>query len=228
MKKGILYGLGVGPGDPELMTLKAVRLLRQADLIAVPDKGSGNKTALQIVSAHVEGKPLLYCPTPMTRDHSAWDACHEAIADRICQELDQGKTVAFITLGDPTVYSTYIYIHRKVAARGYQAELVPGVTSFCAAAAKLGQPLCENNQRLLIVPASCDLGDSLEIKASKVFMKAGSCIMELQDALRTSGDLERASLAENLGLEGERLLPHFGELTEPSGYFSVVLLPQED
>ena len=228
MEKGILYGVGVGPGDPELLTLKAVRLLQEADLIAVPDKGTGSSTALQIIGAHGAGKPLLFCPTPMTRDRSQWDACHEQIADRICAALDEGKKVVFITLGDPTVYSTYIYIHKKVAARGYRAELVPGVTSFCATAAKLGQPLCENDQRLLIVPASCDLQDSLDIRASKVFMKAGSCIMELQQALDESGDLERASLAENIGLEGERLLPHFGALTAPSGYFSVVLVPEKE
>ena len=108
MSKGTLYGLGVGPGDPELLTLKAVRILKEADVIAVPDKGSGEKTALHIVEAYIQGKPLLPCATPMVRDQQVLDAAHHRIADSICALLEEGKTVAFITLGDPTVYSTYM------------------------------------------------------------------------------------------------------------------------
>ena len=224
MEKGKLYGLGVGPGDPELLTVKAVRLLKEADIIAVPDKGSGNKTALQIVSQYVEGKELLYCATPMTRDRSLWDSYHEAIADKICALLDQGKMVAFITLGDPTVYSTYIYVHKKVAARGYDAQLVPGVPSFCAAAARLGISLCENKERLLIVPASCDLKDSLSIDANKVFMKAGSAIGTLQEQLKEAGLLDKASMVANCTMENEKVYPHFADMQQDSGYFSLVIL----
>ena len=223
---GKLYGLGVGPGDPELLTLKAVRLLEQADVVAVPDKGSGAKTALGIVKTHVEGKELLYCPTPMVRDKALLNRCYEEITDNICRLLDEGKNVSFITLGDPTIYSTYIYVHKKVVARGYEAELIPGVTSFCAVAARLGQSLCEGAERLLIVPASCALEDSMEIDANKVFMKAGSGILQLQEQLRASGQLEHASLVENCGMEGEQVWPHFADMTESSGYFSVVVVKE--
>ena len=111
MKKGILYGVGVGPGDPELLTKKAERILREADIVAVPDKGSGEKTALNIVRDVVADKQLLPCPTPMVRDKALLDRCYEKITDDLCALMDQGKTVAFITLGDPTVYSTYMYVH---------------------------------------------------------------------------------------------------------------------
>ena len=179
MTRGILYGLGVGPGDPELLTVKAARILREADVIAVPDKGSGEKTALNIVKDYVEGKPLLPCITPMVRDQQVLDAAHDEIADRICALLDEGKTVAFITLGDPTVYATYLYIHRRVLERGYEAVLVPGVPSFCAVAARLNTSLCERSERLLIVPASHkDVDDCLEVDANLVFMKAGREIAE--------------------------------------------------
>ena len=137
MNRGKLYGVGVGPGDPELLTLKARRILLEADVVAVPDKGSGEKTALNIVKDVVEGKNLRPCPTPMVRDKALLDGCYEEIAARICALLDEGKNVAFITLGDPTLYSTYIYVHKKVLARGYDAELIPGVPSFCAVAARL-------------------------------------------------------------------------------------------
>ncbi len=226
MIKGKLYGLGVGPGDPELLTLKAVRLLKEADIVAVPDKGAGEKTALGIVQAFVEGKQLMYCPTPMIRDAAQLDRCHEEIADKICAQLDAGKTVSFITLGDPTIYSTYIYVHKKVLERGYEAELIPGVTSFCAVAARLGQSLCEGSDRLLIVPASCDLKDSMEIHANKVFMKAGSGILQLQDQLRKAGQLEHASLVENCGMANEQVWPRFADMTDNSGYFSVVVVKE--
>ena len=134
MKPGILYGVGVGPGDPELLTLKAQRVLRTADVIAVPDKGAGEKTALTIIGDLAEEKELLLCPAPMVRDRKALDAARDGIASRIAAVLDQGRSVAFITLGDPTVYSTYLYIHKRVRALGYEAEIVPGVPSFCAAA----------------------------------------------------------------------------------------------
>ncbi|ALP93917.1 MULTISPECIES: precorrin-2 C(20)-methyltransferase [Intestinimonas] len=226
MDQGKLYGVGVGPGDPELVTRKAERILRGADVVAVPDKGAGEKTALHIVREFVEGKELLYCPTPMVRDRSLLDGCYERIAEDICALLDQGRSVAFITLGDPTVYSTYIYVHRKVLARGYEAELIPGVPSFCAVAARLNISLCEGAERLLIVPASHEAADCLDIPANKVFMKAGKNIGELQALLREKGLLERASMVANCGMEGEALYPRFADMTDDTGYFSVVLVKE--
>lgn len=229
MSKGTLYGLGVGPGDPELLTLKAVRLLKEADVIAVPDKGSGEKTALHIVEAYIQGKPLLPCATPMVRDRQVLDSAHDRIAGSICALLEEGKTVAFITLGDPTVYSTYMYVHRRVLAQGYQAVLVPGVPSFCAVAARLGQSLCEQSERLMIVPASHrDMEDCLDADANLVFMKAGREIGALREALRARGLLEKASLVANCGMEGEQVFPRFADMPEDTGYFSVVLVKKGD
>lgn len=227
MNRGKLYGVGVGPGDPELITRKAERILRAADVVAVPDKGSGEKTALNIVKDLVEGKELLSCGAPMTRDPAVLEAAYARNADAVCALLDQGKTVAFITLGDPTVYSTYIYTHRLVRARGYEAELVPGVPSFCAVAARLGVPLCEGSERLLIVPASHkEVDDCLTVDANLVFMKAGREIGALKEKLAGAGLLDRASMVANCGMEGERVYPRFADLEENSGYFSVVLVKE--
>lgn len=140
MNRGKLYGVGVGPGDPELLTRKAERIIRTSAVLAVPDKGAGEKTALNIIGPLAHGKERLDCSTPMVRDQAVLDGAYDAAADAICEKLDQGKDVAFITLGDPTVYSTYIYIHRRVVNRGYGAEIIPGVPSFCAVAARLGSP----------------------------------------------------------------------------------------
>lgn len=228
MKKGKLYGVGVGPGDPELITLKAIRVLKAADVVAVPDKGSGEQTALEIVRAHVEGKELLHCATPMVRDKELLDQCYTKIADEICALLDAGRDVAFITLGDPTVYSTYIYVHRKVLARGYEAELIPGVPSFCAAAALLNTSLCQGTERLLIVPASHDVDDCLDLPVNKVFMKAGRSIPALKEKLQAHGLLDRASVAANCGMPSQRLWPRFADMEDGPGYFAVVLVKQEE
>ncbi len=220
-----LYGVGVGPGDPELLTRKAVRILREADVIAAPDIGNGSGTALHIVREFVEGKPVLPCVTPMVRDRAALDEAHDKIAGQLCALLCEGKNVAFITLGDPTVYSTYLYIHRRVLARGYEAELVPGVPSFCAAAALLNGSLCEGSEQLLIVPASHKGVDScLAQDANLVFMKAGRELPALRASLAEHGLLENASLVVNCGMDGERVYRHLADAPEEAGYFAVVIV----
>lgn len=223
--RGMLYGVGVGPGDPELITKKAERIIRQAAVLAVPDAGRGEKTALNIVGELAQSKELLNCAAPMVRDHAALDAAYERNADLVCAALDAGKDVAFITLGDPTVYSTYLYLHKKILERGYEAEIIPGVPSFCAVAAKLNMALCEKSERLLIVPASHkDVSDCLDLDANLVFMKAGKEIGALKNTLEEHGLLGKASLVANCGMEGELVCPRFADLEEGSGYFSVVLV----
>ncbi len=225
MKQGKIYGLGVGPGDPELLTLKGVRLLQEADLIVVPDKGKGEKTALNIVKDHVEGKELLSCPTPMIRDKAQLAENYQTMASQLGEHLSQGKTLVYLTLGDPSLYSTYVYLHQALTAQGYHSELVPGVPSFCAVASRLGVSLCERDQRLMIVPASHkNMEDCLALDANLLFMKAGGEIGQLQRLLEEHGLLENASLVENCGMEGERVFPKFGEMTENTGYYSVVLV----
>lgn len=228
MKAGMLYGIGVGPGDPELLTLKAARILRESDIIAVPDKGTGQKSAMNIIKDHIEGKEILYCETPMIRDREKLDVCYNKIADDICVLLEKGKQVALITLGDPSIYSTCAYVHREVLARGFSAEMIPGVPSFCAAAAKLNMPLCEGAERLLIVPASHDSEDTMDIRANKVFMKAGSGISQLRRRLREKGLVNKSAMVQNCGMDGERIWPRIDEADETAGYFSVVICKEGD
>lgn len=223
MKTGRLYGIGVGPGDPELVTLKAARLLRECDIVAVPNKGVGEKTALDIVKDLVVGKRLLLCPTPMTRDKKTLDENYASIADELCALLNEGKVISFITLGDPTIYSTYVYIHKIVSDRGYEAELVPGVPSFCAAAARLGISLCERDERLLVVPAGYESADCMDIDANKVFMKAGKGLARLRALLDERGQLESAQMVENCGMKNERVYHSLAEADGNEGYFSLVI-----
>ena len=227
MSKGTLYGVGVGPGDPELLTAKAIRVISESDLIAVPQSGAGEQTALAIAAQYIGDKPLLHCDMPMTRDKALRDACHDRAADEICAQLDAGKSVAFLTLGDPTVYSTCWYVLRRVQARGYETQIIPGVPSFCAAAAALGRALCEDSEMLHIIPASHGvLDEALDLPGSRVLMKAGKSILEVRDTLAARGELANAALVERCGMEGERIVTDLAALDDPTGYFSIILVKE--
>ena len=164
----------------------------------------------------------------MVRDSAELEAAYTENARQITALLDEGKTVAFITLGDPSIYSTYLYTHRRVLAMGYEARIIPGVPSFCAVAAALGDGLCDGGDRLLIVPASHqDVSDCLDVDANYVFMKAGREIGKLRDTLAERGLLDRAAMVENCGMETERVYPRFADAPEGSGYFSVVVVKRD-
>ncbi len=221
---GKLYGVGVGPGDPELITQKALGILRRADVILTPDTGAGRQTAGDIVRTWLGNKPLQPVHTPMTRDKQITEQAYSQIAEEICTLLEQGKQVAFLTLGDPTIYSTYIYVHNKVLERGYPAEIIPGVPSFCAAAASLNTSLCQGEEELRIIPASAQ---PEALRQNRVYMKAGKGILELQQMLRQEGTLDHAAMVENCGMPDQQLYPRFGELDRATGYFSLVIVKEE-
>ena len=131
---GKLYGVGVGPGDPELLTLKALRLVKEAEVIALPGQVPEDTVAFKIVEGaypELGKKELLAVPFPMSKDPEVLKSYHDAGAEKVKAVLDQGKDVVFLTLGDPTVYSTYLYIHHRLVAQGYETEIVCGITSFC-------------------------------------------------------------------------------------------------
>ena len=141
---GKLYGGGVGPGDPELLTLKALRLVKEAEVIALPGQVPEDTVAFKIVEGaypELGKKELLAVPFPMSKDPEVLKSYHDAGADKVKAVLDQGKDVVFLTLGDPTVYSTYLYIHHRLVAQGYETEIVCGITSFCAVSARLNTVL---------------------------------------------------------------------------------------
>ena len=130
MIKGTLYGVGVGPGDPRLMTYLAVDTIQKCPVIAVPADGKENAVSYKIASGIVENldeKECLNLTTPMTKDKAVLNAAYQAASDQIIEQLEQGKDVACLTLGDPTIYSTYIYIHRVVKAHGYATEIINGI-----------------------------------------------------------------------------------------------------
>lgn len=226
--RGTLYGVGVGPGDKKLLTLHAIETLRNADVIAVPDTG-GERTALKIVEEYIAGKELKYCRMPMTRDTELLRQSHEACAEELCTLLDQGLSIAFITLGDPTVYSTYMYVHRLVSGKGHKAEIVNGIPSFCAAAGKLGVSLCDGKEALHIIPSSYEgYDDLLRLPGSKVLMKSGKKISQIKEKLGQLGLLENAKMVECCCMENERIYDSLMDLNEDSSYFSIILIKGDE
>lgn len=220
----MLTGIGVGPGDPELMTLKAMKKLQACDLLVVPDADKGESTAYKIaVQAYPDlaNKPMLVVRMPMTHDRAQWRASHRAAADQIEAQLDQGKHVAFITLGDPTVYATYMYVHKMVADDGYPTEIVSGIPSFCAVAAKLNISLAEGSQMLHIVPSSHGIESALAMPGVKVLMKAGSKMGSVRSQL-IQADMD-VNMVENCGMPTERVFHSAEEIPEDAGYFSLII-----
>ena len=228
-KRGTLYGVSVGPGDPELLTIKAVKALEAADVIAAPNIGHGRQTALAIVKDHIGGKPLVDCSTPMLRERAKVLEAYDVVSDKLAALLDEGKDVAFVCLGDIGVYSTYYYLHERLVARGYHCEVIPGITSFCAAAAQLGQPLCEGPEQLRIVPVIAgDVQDAIVEHGTTVFMKSGKDLVQLRRALDEAQLTSKASLVANCGLEDQALYPKLADVPQDmSDYFTLVLLRQE-
>ncbi|MBP3894594.1 MAG: precorrin-2 C(20)-methyltransferase [Atopobiaceae bacterium] len=223
MPKGVLYGVSVGPGDPELMTLKAHRIIREADVIAIPSTGSGAETAYGIAEHLLCDKEILRCITPMTNDPETLRAARKQTADMLCSLLDEGRSVAYLCLGDIAIYSSYSYLHRIVLDRGYESCIVPGVSSISAAAARLGTPLCTGSERLTVATMGHDIDDVLDTEGTKVLMKLGKSMKALCESLRTHEQLDRARMVSRCGLPGERVYESLEDVEGP-GYFSIVIV----
>ncbi len=224
MKKGKLYGISTGPGDPELMTIKAARALKEAQVIALPHERKDACAAYQIavqVVPEIEEKECLLIPMPMTKDPEILKASHQAGAERIKACLLQGKIVALLTLGDVSLYSTCWYLYRLVREMGEEGELISGVPSFCAVAARLDRALASGSQQLHILPASYSLEEGLGFPGVKVLMKAGRQLGAVKRQLKERGLLVCG--VERCGMEGERIYPSLEEIREDGGYYSLFI-----
>lgn len=225
MKKGTLTGVGIGPGDPELLTLKAVRLIREADVIAVPGTEKTQTVAYQITVQAVPElaeKEFLEIAWPMTKDAAILQKSHEAAAKKIADVLDTGRNVVFLTLGDVTIYSTYLYVHELLMDWGYEVQIANGIPSFCAVAARLNMALVMNNEELHIIPASYQIKDALRLPGTKVFMKAGRKMKEMKAMLLE--DRAEAVMIENCGMPRERIYRSVEEIPEDAGYYSLIIV----
>lgn len=224
----IFYGVGVGPGDPELLTLKAVRIIEECDVLAVPGRTKEDSVAYGIALAAVSGiaqKETICIHMPMTKDEKKLKESHENGAVQIIRLLEQGRSVAFLTLGDPTIYSTYLYLQKYVQEAGYETEIISGIASFLAAGAALNTGLVEKKQQLHVIPSSYEIEDALKLPGTKVLMKAGKKMPLVKEAVaRMAADVY---LVENCGMDGERICRGEDEIPEDAGYYSLIILKEK-
>lgn len=232
-KKGRLYGIGVGPGDPELMTLKALQTIRSCNLLVLPAVSKEECYAYRIarqVCPEMEKKSVICMPFPMTKDEKKMKMAHEQIYGQIEKALEKGMRVGLLTIGDPSVYSTYMYMHKRAKEAGWQAQMISGVPSFCAAAARLGISLGENTDEIHIVPASYEISETLSYTGTRVYMKSGKKLAELIALLQKDEQSRNCEIhgISNCGMEEERVYHGLEELKQAKDYLTVVIVKPQN
>ena len=233
---GTLYGVGLGPGDPELVTVKAARVIGEADVVAYHSARHGRSIARRIAEPYLRPgqieEHLIYPVTTETTDHpggydGAMQDFYTAAADRIAGHLEQGRNVALLAEGDPLFYSSYMHMHTRLTRR-FDAVIVPGVTSVSAASAATGIPLVTGDEVLSILPGTlpvAELARRLTDTDAAVIMKLGRTYPQVREALSLSGRLDDALYVERASTEGQRVLP--AATVDPTDvpYFSLAILP---
>ena len=227
-KKGMFYAVGVGPGDPMWMTREACAVLEACPVIAAPQTASGEMLALSIAqgAAELGGKTILPLSFAMSRDAAVRAEGYARAADAIAPELDAGRDVAMVNLGDVSIYATAYYVLDELRRRGYDTRMVPGVASFSAVAAALGRSLTEMELPLHIYPAGAsDLDAALAQPGTKVLMKSGKAIGETAAALSRHGLAEESAMVADCGLPTQQVFETITGLPEKISYFATVIVP---
>lgn len=225
---GTFYGVSVSPGDPELLTLQAVRLLRQCPVLAAPQTASGQMLALD---SELDGKTILPLQFAMSRDAAVLRASHETAASAVRPFLDAGQDVAMLNLGDVSIYATFGYLQEILQAQGYATAMAAGVPSFCAAAARLNQPLTGGMDAPLTIAPGSRADEVLDAPGTKVLMKTGRQLPALLGTLDAHGALSRSALVCSCGLPDETIFPDLSTARPPqdgskAGYFATVLVKE--
>lgn len=236
MSAGKLWGVGIGPGDPELVTVKAARVIGEADVIAFHSARHGKSISRAVAAPYMrEGQieeHLVYPVTTETIDHpggyqGAMDEFYEAAAERLAVHLAAGRTVALLAAGDPLFYSSYMHMHKRLADR-FDAEVIPGVTSVSAASAALGKPLVEGDEILTILPGTlpqAELTRRLQETDAAAILKLGRTFPPVLRSLEDSGRLSEAHYVERASTTRQRV--DAAAEVDPEGvpYFSIAIVP---
>jgi precorrin-2/cobalt-factor-2 C20-methyltransferase len=229
--QGTLYGLGMGPGDPDLLTFKAAKILAGVDLVfAAASTKNDYSLALAIASRHLpEGTPVVRLDFPMTRDPAVLQRAWRANAELALNALRQGKNAAFLTLGDPMTYSTFGYLRREVLALepGARIRVVPGITAPQAAAAAAGQPLAESGESFALVSGVAEpaaIRAVLEAVDSAAILKAYRAFPRIRALLGEMGLADSARFVTRLGMDGERISEGLDQVEDNPSYFSLILV----
>ena len=211
----MLYFVGVGPGDPELITMKAVRILQEADAIAIPDSGK-DSVVWKIAGKWMEGKPICRLSMPMKGKKEEWEEAHRKAAETLLDWLKEYKTIAYPVLGDPGIYASSSYLMKRIAPH-HPCKVIPGIPAMCAAAAELGIPLCEQGEELTII----DHFEEERLPDGNVVIMKGSRNLE---RIKIAAAGREAYAAYNLGMENGWLGGLEFEREQPLSYFTTIIL----
>lgn len=224
---GKLYGLGLGPGDPELLTLKAHRILTSVPVIAYPAPDTGPSFARQIAAPHLAGTQVeIPIVVPMRVERFPAQDIYDQAAEAIAARLEAGQDVAVLCEGDPFFYGSFMYLFERLSGR-FATEIVPGVSSMMAAAAALGRPLAARNDVLSVVPGPLDddiMRARIEAAGAVAIIKVGRHFSRIRALIRAMGLEAAAGYVERVSLAEQRVLPlaEVGEDVAP--YFSMILI----
>lgn len=222
---GKLYGIGVGPGDPELLTIKGLRIVKECDIIALPSKDKMTCTSYNIVKGvyeELDKKETILLDYPMSKDKELLERCRIENENKITSLLMKGKSIAFLTLGDPTIYSTYIYLHKSMREKGFDAEIISGVPSFCSIAASLSISLSEAEEEIHIIPATYGVSKTFDMSGTKILMKSGTKLKEIKELVKEKNCY--VAMAENCSMPNEKIVVGVDELEDSSGYYTTVII----
>ncbi|WP_328703019.1 precorrin-2 C(20)-methyltransferase [Arenibaculum pallidiluteum] len=226
---GTVYGLGIGPGDPELITLKALRLLRAAPVLAYPAPLGGESLARAIVAQHLPGTQTeVVIEVPMRPDPMPAQEAYDRAAEVLGMHLDAGRDVAVLCEGDPFFYGSFMYLFARMAAR-HPVEVVPGVSSLTACAAALRTPLAARNDALAVLPAPLPaetLLARLQGCEAAAIIKLGRHFGKVRDVLEQAGLTDRARYVERATMANQRILPLAAVDAARVPYFAMILVHQ--
>lgn len=229
MKKGKFYGIGVGVGDPENITVKAVKILEKIDAVVLPEAKAGEgSTAFNIVKDYVKKDvEQLFLEFPMIKDIEARKVFRKNNADIINAELEKGKNTAFLTIGDPMTYSTYTYVLEHIDSEA-EVETVAGITSFNSIAARLNMPLMIGDEDLKIVSVSkkTDIYKEIENNDNLVLMKISRGFEKIKKAVVETGNENNVVIVSDCGKENEKIFTDIKEVSEVP-YFSTLILKKK-
>lgn len=226
MHKGILYGVSVGPGDPGLLTLKAVNTISACPVIATPRTNGKAMIALEIVKKAIDlnGKEIVPLDFTMSHNQEQRSDAHKAAAEKIKPFLDIGKSVAMLNLGDVSIYASYQYIADVLGNEGYTTAMIAGVPSFCAAAAELNISLTEIDKTIHIIPSGCrEYSELSELGGTKIWMKSGHGLPKLLEQMEAKNRLDKAVMVQNCGMENQRVFHTLKGVKPESDYFSLII-----